>query len=75
MIFNYREIYVLEEHTLPKGADVMISILLLHRNEKYWPNALNFDPDRFLPKNKKSLHPYSYIPFSMSPRNCIGMHK
>ncbi|XP_032690147.1 cytochrome P450 4c21-like isoform X2 [Odontomachus brunneus] len=60
------------EYTLPKGADVLITILTLHRNEKYWPKALTFDPDRFLPENMTNIHPYSYIPFSNGLRNCIG---
>ncbi|XP_032663022.1 cytochrome P450 4C1-like isoform X2 [Odontomachus brunneus] len=59
-------------YTLPKGADILITILTLHRNEKYWPKALTFDPDRFLPENMTNIHPYSYITFSNGPRNCIG---
>ncbi|XP_025161404.1 cytochrome P450 4C1-like isoform X2 [Harpegnathos saltator] len=60
------------EYILPKGAEVFIGIIHMHRNEKYWPNALTFDPDRFLPENIKNIHPYCYIPFSNGPRNCIG---
>ncbi|XP_032689305.1 cytochrome P450 4C1-like [Odontomachus brunneus] len=61
------------EYTLPKGADVLIPILDMHRNEKYWPKALIFDPDRFLPQNIATIHPNSYIPFSYGPRNCLGI--
>ncbi|XP_014480563.1 PREDICTED: cytochrome P450 4c3-like isoform X2 [Dinoponera quadriceps] len=64
---------ILGGHTLPQGADAIITTLALHRNEKYWPNALTFDPDRFLPENMTNIHPYSYIPFSNGPRNCIGV--
>ncbi|XP_025162293.1 cytochrome P450 4C1 [Harpegnathos saltator] len=59
-------------YILPEGADVFIGIIHMHRNEKYWPNALTFNPDRFLPENIKNIHPYCYIPFSNGPRNCIG---
>ncbi|XP_025154262.1 cytochrome P450 4C1 [Harpegnathos saltator] len=60
------------EYILPEGAEVGIGIIHMHRNEKYWLNALTFDPDRFLPENMKNIHPYCYIPFSNGPRNCIG---
>ncbi|XP_025158653.1 cytochrome P450 4C1-like, partial [Harpegnathos saltator] len=60
------------EYILPEGAEVIIGIIHMHRNEKYWLNALTFDPDRFLPENMENIHPYCYIPFSNGPRNCIG---
>ena len=39
---------------------------VLHRNEKFWPNAERFDPTRFTAK------PRGYIPFGSGPRFCIG---
>ncbi|XP_024891922.1 cytochrome P450 4g1-like, partial [Temnothorax curvispinosus] len=60
------------EVTLPKGTNIVIPIFKMHRNKKYWPNPLKFDPDRFLPERTKSQS-YYYIPFSDGPRNCIGM--
>ncbi|XP_011706174.1 PREDICTED: cytochrome P450 4c21-like [Wasmannia auropunctata] len=53
---------------IPKGADIIIAIMKMHRDEKYWPNPLVFDPDRFLEERKKDC----YLPFSTGPRNCIG---
>ncbi|XP_024883132.1 cytochrome P450 4C1-like isoform X1 [Temnothorax curvispinosus] len=60
------------EVILPKGTNIFIPIIKMHRNEKYWPNPLMFDPDRFLPERIKSQS-YYYIAFSDGPRNCIGM--
>ncbi|XP_055298007.1 probable cytochrome P450 313a4 [Sitodiplosis mosellana] len=60
--------------TIPKGANVIINIMHLHRNPKIWgENATEFDPDRFLPDNIAKRPPFTYIPFSGGPRNCIGM--
>ncbi|KAL0101837.1 hypothetical protein PUN28_019170 [Cardiocondyla obscurior] len=58
--------------TLLQGTNVIVNIIKLHRNEKYWSNPLTFDPDRFLPENIKNQS-YCYIPFSIGPRNCIGI--
>ncbi|CAL1682567.1 unnamed protein product [Lasius platythorax] len=60
------------EFILPKGANIVMELMTLHRNEKYWPNPLVFDPDRFLP-DKIGTYSNNYMPFSMGPRNCIGM--
>lgn len=51
---------------IPAGSSVVISPYVLHRNEKFWPNAEHFDPTRF------STKPHAYIPFGSGPRFCIG---
>ncbi|XP_030755100.1 probable cytochrome P450 4d20 [Sitophilus oryzae] len=60
------------DKTFPKGANVIVYTLALHRNSKYWPNPKKFDPDRFLPEEIAKRPPSCYIPFSGGPRNCIG---
>ncbi|KAK0177782.1 hypothetical protein PV328_001794 [Microctonus aethiopoides] len=57
---------------LPKGSSVIIPLIELHRRADLWTNPFEFDPDRFLPDEVAKRHPYSYIPFSAGPRNCIG---
>lgn len=64
----------LAKGTIPTNSMLFIHIMKLHRNPTIWgENALEFDPDRFLPENIAKRPPYSYIPFSGGARNCIGM--
>jgi cytochrome P450 len=59
--------------TLVKDAVVMIPIIGIHHDEKYFPEPEKFDPERFSPENKEKRHPYAYMPFGTGPRNCIAM--
>lgn len=55
---------------IPKGSLVILPIFAVHRNEKYWKNALDFNPDRF--EKAPPLSDYTYFPFGGGPRLCIG---
>ncbi|KPJ15756.1 Cytochrome P450 6B4 [Papilio machaon] len=58
---------------IKKGQTVLVSVLAIHRDPKYYPNPDKFDPERFSTENKKSRHSCAYLPFGTGPRNCIGM--
>uniref|UniRef100_A0A1I7ZPR0 Cytochrome P450 n=1 Tax=Steinernema glaseri TaxID=37863 RepID=A0A1I7ZPR0_9BILA len=59
-------------YLIPKGATVIISAIIIHRNPKIYKDPLKYNPDNFLPENVASRHPFAYVPFSAGPRNCIG---
>ena len=58
---------------LKKGMVVNIPIYAIHHLEEYYPDPEKFDPDRWSAENKPQMNPYAYLPFSIGPRNCIGM--
>lgn len=59
---------------IPKGTTIFINTFAIHLDEKTWKNSRNFIPERFSEeeRSKHERHPFSFIPFSAGPRNCIG---
>ncbi|XP_052737846.1 cytochrome P450 4C1 [Bicyclus anynana] len=56
------------ERLTPSGITILI--FDLHRRSDQFVEALEFRPERFL--KEPTWHPFSYLPFSAGPRNCIG---
>ncbi|KAL6420612.1 hypothetical protein ACFW04_014644 [Cataglyphis niger] len=69
---NIKEDVKLHSYDIPAGTMIYLNIYAVHRDPNFWPNPEVFDPDRFLPERIQNRHPYSYLPFSAGPRNCIG---
>ncbi|XP_054154789.1 cytochrome P450 3A11-like [Oppia nitens] len=59
--------------TIPKGMLVNFDIESIHHNPDYYPEPDCWNPDRFMPENRRKLVPYTYMPFGLGPRNCVGM--
>jgi len=55
---------------LPAGAVVVCSIYLAHRRPEAYPNAAEFDPQRFV---GRKVSAYEFFPFGGGLRRCIGM--
>lgn len=58
--------------TIEKGTFIYIPMFGLHYDPKYFPKPQIYNPERFNEENRKTIPPYSYIPFGTGPRNCIG---
>ncbi|XP_035899972.1 probable cytochrome P450 4d14 [Anopheles stephensi] len=58
--------------TIPKGMDFGIIIYALQNDPELYPDPARFDPERFSEEASAKRPPYSYIPFSVGSRNCIG---
>jgi cytochrome P450 len=62
----------LGEFTVPPGAIVLMSQWLMHRDARFFPEPLRFDPDRWQPEREAIRPKYSYFPFGGGNRMCIG---
>ena len=57
-------------YTIPKGANVLISPWVVHRDPAVWPDPDTFNPDRF-PVDEPPPRA-AYFPFGDGPRSCVG---
>ncbi|XP_073465775.1 cholesterol 24-hydroxylase-like [Aquarana catesbeiana] len=66
----------LEEETyiegvrIPAKSSLMFNSYIMGRMEQFYPDPLVFNPDRFHPDAPKPY--FTYFPFSLGPRSCIG---
>jgi len=61
--------------TIPEDTFIIVSPFVTHHMEKHWPNAEQFDPQRFASSvDKSQQHPYQYVPFGGGAHKCIGLH-
>lgn len=59
--------------TFKAGTCFMVPQYQIHRDPRYWPRALEFDPDRFAPENEGKLKKMAFAPFGIGPRNCVAL--
>ena len=60
------------EYYVEEGTAMLIPIYSLHHDPNYFPEPNKFDPERFNDENKHNIVPYTFIPFGVGPRQCIG---
>ncbi len=59
---------------IPRGALVLLSMYVLHRDKRFWADAEKFQPERFLRENsiKEAGQKFVYLPFGAGIRRCVG---
>ncbi|XP_068631921.1 probable cytochrome P450 9f2 [Battus philenor] len=54
-------------------GDVIYNVVNpIHLDPKHYPDPLVFDPDRFSDERKHEIKPFTYMPFGVGPRSCLG---
>jgi cytochrome P450 len=59
-------------YPIPKDSLVLVSQWVMHRDERFWPEPLKFDPERWTEEAKAARPKFAYFPFGSGPRTCIG---
>jgi cytochrome P450 len=60
-------------YEVPRRTIVIASQYLIHRDERYWPHAEEFQPERWLDEAAQAARPkFAYFPFGGGGRVCIG---
>jgi len=58
-------------HRVPEGTTTHLSVVSIHRDERFYD-----DPERFRPSRWRDASPqskgYAFVPFGAGPRDCIG---
>ena len=64
--------FQLGEFFLPAKTTVLMSQFITHRDPRFFPDPLRFDPERFTPEAKARRAKFTYFPFGAGFRQCIG---
>jgi cytochrome P450 family 6 len=58
---------------IPKGGIVRLNNIGICYDPEIFPEPKRFNPERFLKENRGDRNPYSFMGFSLGPRNCLAM--
>lgn len=56
----------------PAGSLLLVPQIAIHRDARFYPDPMRYDPDRFLPENAASRPRLAFFPFGAGSRICIG---
>ena len=76
---HVKEIIAVKGITIKPDMNIIVPLLLLHKNPKVWQEPDNFIPERFDPESPyyltpdgKKRNPTSFLPFFGGRRICLG---
>lgn len=59
-------------HEILAGSQIVASPWVLHRHKTLWERPEEFHPQRFFGENRDQIDRFSYLPFGLGKRVCIG---
>jgi len=69
------EPYEIAGYAIPRGAVLIVSQFVVHRDPRFYDDPLRFDPERFAVDKRegaKSRPRFAFFPFAAGSRQCIG---
>jgi cytochrome P450 len=60
----------LDGYTVPEGDMLYLPQWVIHRDERWWDEPLEFRPERFAGESDR--HSFAFFPFGVGARRCIG---
>ena len=60
------------DYRIPAGEQVHLSIISVHRDERFYDQPMSFQPSRWTPEFGEELDDYAFVPFGGGRRTCIG---
>ena len=57
---------------IPAGSLLLVPQIAIHRDARWYPEPMHFNPDRFLPEAIAARPRHAYFPFGAGSRICIG---
>lgn len=62
-----------KEFEIPAGTPISMSIPMMHQDERIFPDARKFQPERWI-EDKTGLLDRYLVPFCRGPRGCVGLN-
>ena len=66
------EPYEIAGYKIASGSILVAPQFVIHRDPRFFPEPLRFDPTRFAEENKSTRPRYAFYPFAGGSRQCIG---